>query len=275
MQKFAFIIGCQKCGTTALKYYLNQHPDTFVLNHEGHFFDSDNIDIEVYKKWFAGKNKLCIDKSPSYIFKPIAIKRIKRYYPDARIIVMVRDPADRAYSEYQMQRLNGTEKNSFDYTIRNEPKDYLQRGMYASQLKELYKYFDKEQVLVITAEMLKAEPYLILSRVFKHLNLSISIDGIKALDLSERHVGGSARYKSLQRVTAILENLRLSLQPKLSGNGATFIYKLISFFMLHIKLINKKRGYEPMNQETRMLIYNQLKDELHELRQMEGIVYGS
>ncbi|RLF35719.1 MAG: sulfotransferase, partial [Thermoplasmata archaeon] len=105
------IAGPPKSGTTSLLFYLERHPDVFVIN-EPHFF-SRNYEkgIEWYESLFEKhkKEKAVGEKSPSYFFDPKVPLRIKKHIPDVKLIFIFRDPIKRAYSEYWHNVIHGTE----------------------------------------------------------------------------------------------------------------------------------------------------------------------
>jgi len=100
------IIGAQKCGTTSLYRYLIQHPQIEpAIKKEIHYFDLNyNKPIQWYLNQFPAlktqSDRITGEATPYYIFHPHAPYRIKEHMPDAKIIVLLRNPVDRAYSHY-------------------------------------------------------------------------------------------------------------------------------------------------------------------------------
>ena len=100
-----FIVGAPKSGTSALSFYLNDHPDVFLPTSEPHFF-ADGVDprfngsVNAYLKWFeeASGCKRVGDKSVSYLYSEKARKNIYEFQPRAQIIIMIRNPVDLVYS---------------------------------------------------------------------------------------------------------------------------------------------------------------------------------
>jgi len=180
------IIGAQKGGTTFLNRLLAQHPlikPAFLK--EVHYFDLNfSKRISWYRSNFPmriGKNNGFItgEASPYYMFYPHSARRASEVVPNAKLISLLRNPIDRAYSHYQHQVLRvkgeGRETLSFEQAVEAEEGrlrgevekmlqeehylspnyrnySYLSRGIYVDQLSRWSKYFDKNQMLVLKSE---------------------------------------------------------------------------------------------------------------------------
>jgi hypothetical protein len=184
------IIGSQKCGTTSLYNYLIQHPNIIAaLKKEIHFFDS-NYDkgYEWYKSHFSATNEIkkktdvvSGEATPYYIFHPHSPARVKKTLPRVKLIVMLRDPVERAFSHYKHHVKYNVEPLSFVEAIKMESErlngeldkmvqdenyhsynwqmfSYLARGVYVDQLKRWLEYFPKEQFLILQSEDFFRDP---------------------------------------------------------------------------------------------------------------------
>ena len=193
------IIGTQKGGTTSLYEYLIQHPQILPSNQkEIHFFDLQyQKGIDWYESQFASKSSpqfLTGEASPYYIFHPLVAQRLKQHYPQIKIIVLLRNPVDRAISQYyheihhkcetlslekafavESTRLAGeTEKiisNPYYYSFNHQHYTYLSRGIYIDQLKNWMRYFPKKQFLILESEDLYKDPALTVNKTFEFLGL--------------------------------------------------------------------------------------------------------
>jgi len=202
------IIGGQKCGTTSLYYNLVSHPCVIPsLFKEIRYFDINYRKGEYwYRAHFPSKQGMDLaggsqgdrvvtgEASPSYIFNPHAPRRIKELLPDVRLILMLRNPVDRAYSHYyhsvrywgeklsfadaveqEAERLNGEyEKllNDENYHSRNRIRySYTTRGIYANQLACWLEIFTLSQILILKSEDYKSHPEGTYRRVFDSLGL--------------------------------------------------------------------------------------------------------
>ncbi len=123
-----FVVGAQKAGTTALHYYLSQHPDIFLPEiKETHFFDDGHGDfrlgVDCYiDRYFRTKADCLLagEVDPEYLFFPEAAPRIAEHFPRSRLIFIFRDPVARAYSHYQMSLSRGRERLEFHKAIARE-----------------------------------------------------------------------------------------------------------------------------------------------------------
>jgi hypothetical protein len=179
------VIGAQKAGTTALYAYLRWHPEIGgPFWKEVSFFDRHWARGEA---WYRGQfplrrhGRLAGEASPSYVFHPLAPDRVASLVPDVKLIVLLREPGERAYSHYQHEVALGREPLSFedaleaeDERLRGEverlsadPKafsfawwnhTYASRGLYADQLELWFELFPREQVLALTTDELGARP---------------------------------------------------------------------------------------------------------------------
>lgn len=207
------IIGAGRSGTTSLYRYVRQHPEVYMSPvKEPNFFSWDGVspifrgpgdrlhlslvrDIQHYRKLFEGatNEKALGEASPSYLYRARAIERIKHHIPNARLIAILRHPAERAYSQYLGMAACGREQLSFPQAIRAEEDrirrnwegdwHYVRPGFYAAQLKRYYQVFDRKQIRVYLYEDLKSEPVRLMQDVFSFLG----VDDTFIPDTSIRH----------------------------------------------------------------------------------------
>jgi hypothetical protein len=188
------IIGAMKCGTTTLYKNLVKHPDIISAQRkELHFFDKDdeyNMGIDSYKsnfpllvkKKFRSKPHLITgEATPRYLFIPEVPERVFHAMPDVKLIVLLRNPVDRAYSHYHHFKRRGLETLSFEEAINKEEngvmephinRNYLARGMYADQLQRWMNYFPREQFLIMDSGDYYQNPVKGINQVCRFLKLS-------------------------------------------------------------------------------------------------------
>lgn len=194
------IIGAQKCGTTSLYYYLCQHPTiTNAAKKELHYFERAEIKpLRLYKAAFPlrirNKGKITGEASPEYLFHPWAAKNINKILSKIKLIAILREPAERAWSHWRHNIRRGVESLDFHDALNLEEKriggdyqkmqsdpnyiglkayqySYKFRGKYYNQLKRYYDIFDKDKILILKSDDLKKYPQKSLDRCFKFLGL--------------------------------------------------------------------------------------------------------
>lgn len=157
------VIGAQKGGTTAFQYHFNLHPDIYMKDGEPHFFDkhiSYKKGIKYYEGNFTTNKKYIGEKTPSYIYLRHAIDRIYKNYPNIKLIIVLREPVSRAYSQYNMSITTKPQKfKNFIQSIKDienvklcniKDNGYwaLQRGFYVDQIEYILSKFPKENVYI-------------------------------------------------------------------------------------------------------------------------------
>jgi Sulfotransferase domain len=195
------VLGAQKAGTTALYEYLRRHPQmTGPSWKEVSFFDRHWARGE---SWYRGnfpnlartRGKLVGEASPSYVFHPLAPQRVQEVVPEARLIVLVRNPVDRALSQYNHEVALGREPLPFEEALEAEEErlggeqermaadpryfsrewwshTYKARGRYADQLERWLPVFPREQLLVLPTDDLGSDPAQAHAQVLEFLGAS-------------------------------------------------------------------------------------------------------
>jgi hypothetical protein len=203
------IMGAQRCGTTSMYRTLSQHPAVLkAVLHKGiHYFDTGyGHGMGWYQGHFplraraaltrraTGEEPLTFESSPYYMFHPLAAERISVELPDVKLLVLVRDPVERAYSAYAHELARGYETESFERALTLEDERlagqaeriisqpgyqshghqhqaYLTRGHYADQLERLDKLFGPERVHVVDSGQFFNDPEPVYDAVLEFLGL--------------------------------------------------------------------------------------------------------
>lgn len=204
------IIGAAKCGTTSLYDYLVQHPNIlpqYDNRKEINYFDRKlKKGLNWYKGHFplqsemrqaqarVGGPVLAGEATTSYLFHPHAPRFARELMPGAKIIALLRNPVERAYSQYHHEFRKGRENLPFEEAIAMEPRrlqgeyekiledkfyysskrhdhSYLQRGRYCEQLARWLQFFPREQLLILKSEDLFQDPALLYEKVLDFLGL--------------------------------------------------------------------------------------------------------
>ncbi len=218
------VIGGQRCGTTSLFKYILQHPEVASpLGKEIHYFDLHfNKGLPWYLAHFpkAPRNHGSIltgEASPYYIFHPLVPERIAGVLPRVKIIAILRNPVERAYSHFQHEKRKGREKLSFEKAIEAERQrlegeedrienkkgyysyahhrfSYLSRGLYIEQLKRWYGCLPKESILILQTESLIVAQNQNMDKVFRFL-------GKEPTPIQNPKKYHKKRYQKLDQVT--------------------------------------------------------------------------
>lgn len=218
-----FIIWAAKSWSTSLYSYLNQHPEICMSPiKETNYFSRMDIDPEKFNRWYKKKNELDLEKyfsqwilpkkhiafirkskdynalfressnekylweaSTSYLWSESAAKEIKEIYPDAKFIIVLRNPIDRAYSHWQMDVRAWTAENKFLQALRNDINNknkwwwishlYKELWLYSEQVKRYLDLFPEKQIMVLLSEDIWWKEEKIMKEIFKFL-------GIKNID---------------------------------------------------------------------------------------------
>jgi hypothetical protein len=193
-EKVGFLVaGVQKAGTTALDAYLREHPELCLPEKkELHFFDTDRffavepVDYSRYHGAFAPHSPqwLLGEVTPAYLYWPTAGERIARYNPAMKMLLVLRNPITRAYSQWNMARQLKREPLPFLDAVKAEPErirtlepaiakrfTYVERGFYAQQLQRLLRYFPATQLLIFRSEELQQQRDEVFSRIASFLGI--------------------------------------------------------------------------------------------------------
>lgn len=218
----AMIIGTQKAGTTSFAYYLSQHPRIMCHIDRGlkefSFFIEDRISSIPFDDYFLEsylrhpeQDELVLAKNVSIMFSPEAVRRLRDHNPDCKLIVMLRNPIDRAYSSFWYEKFRGSEVlETFEEAIlggaRNEEvvakkhhRPYLTQGLYFEQLTTIEKVFDGRRPLVILLEDLKDSPHDVIQQTFEFLH-------IQQYDIETNEVVNPAKAVRSPRLAQLVYN---------------------------------------------------------------------
>ena len=208
VDKVNFIVGgVQKAGTTALHDFLAQHPQVALLRDQAlHFFDkpehfTGEPDYRILHNNFAPgwRWRIAGEVTADYLYYPEALERIARYNPQMKLIVSLRNPTDRAFSQWNMRRDKGQEPLEFLGALKRDQETgiwkrprgdgYIARSLYAPQLEKVFALFPREQVLVLKYEELRRDPSAIVDRMLDFLG----VRRLQRFKNKKRNVGSYSR----------------------------------------------------------------------------------
>lgn len=215
------IVGAQKSGTSSLFDYIVQHPNVSPPERkEIHYFDY-HLDwgLNWYLSHFPKKkheNNITGEASPSYLIFENAPTEIKLLFPDIKIIIILRDPVQRAISQYKMEKFRGLEKLNFAKAIREEDNrilksdhfrvryGYVEQGKYLTYLENYYNCFDKSNILVINSEFFFKRTDYVVKKVFEFLNIDSTVK------IQTKHMNNSKL--NFDASLAVIQDLQVKFQ---------------------------------------------------------------
>jgi hypothetical protein len=259
-----FIVGSAKAGTTSLSRYLGQHPDVFMppCHREPAFFaeHTGHDLIEDYLKEFtlAKSEPIIGEKSGAYLFDAHAAKKIQEFNPNSKIIIVLRNPVDMAYSLYLHNRREGFEViPSFEEALEREVSRaidpefihtsfgyyanflYRQRATYAPQIKRYYNVFPAKQILLLKFHDLKNNCLATCQTIFRFLGIADDF----VPDLSAENIGGCMRLPLLNSLYVRNQTTRNIIMSTVPQKLRKFIYRLNRKVALPPKLPMKTERY--------------------------------
>jgi hypothetical protein len=285
------IIGAPRAGTTSLYYYLRQHPQIAMsrIKETNYFaFLASQIETEYkvcpftdwpvrglveYKTLFdIKKNTLAVgEASPFYLFAPGVPQQIKTHLPDVKLILILRNPIQRAYSAYLKDRREGAESRLFEDAISEEIRNpsrvvcsqnyYVRAGMYFEHISRYMQYFDRAQLKIIFQEDFQRDPLLVLSDLFDYL----CVDREFTPDVS-------VRFNEALPPLVIQNNSGRRFIKKLTSRIRVLLPQKVYFSLLNIKYsINKKMAVYPvLPRQAHLILREQYSQDILRLQHLLG-----
>ncbi|SFR36419.1 Sulfotransferase domain-containing protein [Robiginitalea myxolifaciens] len=206
-----FLIGVQKSATTSVYDWMAQHPDICgpVSMKDTPFFIDDKLYNkgvkfleQVYRPEYRDQ-KVILNGSAHNIYFEHALKRMAEFQPDAKLILILRDPVERAFSAYKFAKKRNLEDMELEAAIADEPNriahpdlkiqsetTYVDHGLYHRQIQRLYQYFKPEQVRILLYEDIREQPETIMHDIYSF----IGVDATFTPDYRKLNQTGSVRY---------------------------------------------------------------------------------
>jgi len=287
------IIGAAKAGTTSLYYYLQQHPQIFMsalkepkffaldgspLNFQGpsqHINHESVNNIEDYKALFADvRDEIAIgEASPLYLYCPEAPQRIQATLPDAKLIVILRDPVERAFSSFSHLLREGYETLSFEAALKEEDKRiqerwaplwyYIDKGFYYQQLRRYYDLFNSQNIKIYLFEDLCKNPVALVQDVYDFLGVDKSF----VPDLTKRNVSGVPKNKALQNLLSRDNPIKSALKIFIPSSMRKSLYR---------ELKTRNLGDKPaLSPEAKAQLRELYREDISNLQELIGIDLSS
>lgn len=283
------IVGAAGSGTTSLYQYLNQHPEIYLADIKEPCYFSDGppwlvqTDAE-YEALFHGQTteKAIGEASASYLRDPEAPKRIHRLLKDVKVIIILRNPAERAHSCWGKMFLRyGCEKLDFQHALREEkvrinsaefrenwPMNwrsyhYFHNGLYSEQVKRYFDIIGREKVMVFMFEEFAEGPAEICRQAFSFLG----VDPDVRIVFEKHNVAAVARNRTLSSFLAAPPSCMLRMYRFLPVPLKNAIYRI---FRLAYQLNLKPEPRPPMTKRLRSDLMEQYRDDVERLEVLLG-----
>lgn len=249
-----FGVGGEKTASSWIFTCLKEHPEICGSSEkETCFFDTtlllnmppreksdyEKYEIEKYAQYFAHckQNAVCGEFTVTYLHDKRVARLLSELFPKAKILISLRNPTDRAYSQYLALAAELPYKN-FEEAIAKEP-EFIRRSMYAEYVGEYFKHFPREQVLVVLYEDIGKDKKAFLSKIFSFLGVDSSFIP-SSIDIKERSAEG-------KRMTAIRDEIRKNVL----GNFCYEIARALGLTALIKKILSRTVKKPEMKGETR------------------------
>lgn len=205
------VAGMMRCGTTSLSAWLRHHPQVFLTGvKEIHYFDRH---YDEGPGWYAEHFRQATDAqvageaTPNYVYDAAALDRIRGDLPDVRLVLLLRDPVERAYSHYLHNAARQRDPWTFEEAVRGERDrlakggaeardtfSYVDRGRYLGQLEQVRARFPEERVQVHLFEDLRDRP----RAVFRQVAEFVGVDPELVPDQVGEAVNSYQRFRSVR-----------------------------------------------------------------------------
>lgn len=285
-----YIPGAAKSATSYLFSALGKSPDIFTpAIKEMHYMASEFIQFPLdikdpfksYEQYIifdfdkyidhyrdAIDFKYTLDCSPTYLFYPDSAKKIKSLSPNAKIIISLRNPVDRAFSQYKMNVRINFESLSFEEALENEihgirlnffrATAYKAMGLYYNQLKSYYDAFGRENIKIILFEDIGSKPNEVILGICEFLNIEFSPEMV---DNGKRNYTGFPRNSLINKIV-YSKGLRKIVKAIIRNSGSR--EKLTD---IYIRSNNKNIS---MSNQTRKMLVEYYADDIDKVRELTG-----
>ena len=279
------VIGAQKCGTSALHYYLGLHPDIQMSSpKELRFFCDEAVvgpgapagwwrggnwhqGLDWYAAQFSPRFEVRGESSPQYTSQgyPYVAERMAATLPDARLIYIVRDPIDRILSDYAMRFAEGFELQPPERVLAEDPNPYVERSRYHARLAPFLDHFERDQILVLSSEALLDRRRETMREAFRFLDVDPDFWSPRM----ERMRNTGSDSGALRRLLTRLPRGRLghALTRALPQESKWWLERLFSR--------SSRNGAVTISSERRQAISDQLRDDVARLRRLTGMGFES
>ncbi|MEH6591228.1 MAG: sulfotransferase [Halioglobus sp.] len=287
-----YVIGAQKAGTTSLHNYLSCHPEIYLpARKESKYFVMDRRYAKGFSHYLdenyaavAGQ-KMIGEVDPDYMYFECAIERMTHHFDlrDLKLVIVLRNPADRAFSHYLMTYRRGLETLSFEDAISCEDErlsksigedkifhnrmhySYIDRGFYYKQVSRLLDYIDFENLHFVLSDDLKNKPRESLAQIYNFLDVDKSFENSKV----ETHHHRATAPRNVQMIKWLnnknspLKNVLKTLFP------SEAIRARLREYLLHKNLSDAR--VPTLRSDTRDILQDLYCDDIASLGRLTGL----
>jgi hypothetical protein len=284
------VIGAPRAGTTSLYHYLRQHPQILMsrikeTNYFAYLASQAEPGYETgpttlwpvktraeYEALFQGGEYRAIgEASPLYFFAPGVARQIKTNIPDARLVMILRNPVERAYSAYLKNCREGIETRSFEDRIMWEiqrPEKvvcsehyYLRAGMYFERIADYLRYFERSRLKIVFQEDLQSDPTGLMGDLFTFLSVDVGFV-----------TDTSVRFNQSLPPLLVKSSGNRRLLKEITRRVREFIPRKVYYSLLNFEYSMNKNltGYSPLDKKTRLLLLAQYRQDILNLQDFLG-----
>jgi hypothetical protein len=292
LQPSFFIVGAPKCGTTALCKYLNRHPNIFIPTlKELHYFDTDlntkkkANSLDEYLAIFAeGRDEVCGEGTPTYLYSKTAASNIYDFNPEAKIIIMLRNPVSMMYSFHAQHLFNGSSENIQDFETalnlesnRKQGRDiptrcrepqllyYRDFASYTDQVQRYIDVFGEKQIKIILFEDFKEKT----ADVFRDTLKFIDVDPEFTTDLLPVNSSKKVRNATLQSLIKYPPSKVLEIGKYLLPIPQSWRRGALEYCKAQLKKLNTQQAPRPpLDRQLRERLTKEFEPEIKRLEQL-------
>lgn len=255
-------IGAMRCGTTWISDKLRSHPDIFIPPHfkELHFFDRYyDKGSDWYRAHFSDKTEHQIsgEFTPAYIRDAQALELISQTCPQAKLIISIRNPVERAFSHYNFLKKRENISDSFYDALFDDRYEMLKAGLYGEQIENCLKYFSRDRIHIIIFDEIEASPEQVLLDLFEFLE----VDKQHQPDMLTEKVNARHGLKS-KTFARGLRNIKNMLRPHTSSSQGPIGQGLHKFGKILNKMNATQVTHEAMDPRAGEYLMKYYKDDL-------------
>ncbi len=281
-----FVVGASKAGTSSMYHYLDVHPEIYIPAKEPNFFAVNGVKLPLNgpgdREWYEGayveeddyrslfegaqQYKISGEASPTYLHSKHAPKKIYEHVPDARLIAILRDPAERAFSHYRHFTEKGLETESFEQAVEQEEERldagwfwprYVEAGRYEEQILRYLEYFSEDQLRIYLFREFTGNTREVMRDVYQFLGVNPEKGPSEYV---KRGVSGVPKFSALEYV--------LSGRNPISQVAKKYAPESLKNAAIKLRNMNKSKAGSDMSEEVRERIVEELRPNINKLEDL-------